>query len=59
MLGLIIGLLVLWVILAIVGITVKALFWLLWVAVILFIITLIVGYIRRNAGTRGRTGRHL
>jgi len=47
--GLIIGLLVLWVVLAVVGFVVKSLFWLAIVAIVLFIATGIFGAIRRRA----------
>ena len=47
--GLIIGLLVLWVVLAVVGFVVKSLFWLAMVAIVLFIATGIFGAIRRRA----------
>lgn len=40
-----IGLLVLWVILAILGIVISGLKWLLWVAIILAAITLVVGFV--------------
>jgi multisubunit Na+/H+ antiporter MnhE subunit len=43
MIGLIIGLLVLWVILAIVGAAVHVVGWLLWVAIVLFVLTAIWG----------------
>lgn len=48
MIGLIIALLVLWVILAVVGFTIKGLIWLAVIALILFVITGIIGFIRRN-----------
>ena len=47
--GLIIGLLVLWVVLAVVGFVVKSLLWLAIVAIVLFIATGIFGAIRRRA----------
>jgi hypothetical protein len=47
--GLIIGLLVLWVVLAVVGFMVKSLFWLAIVAIVLFIATGIFGAVRRRA----------
>jgi hypothetical protein len=46
--GLIIGLLVLWVILVILGFAVKTLFWLAIVGIVLFIITGIFGAIRHR-----------
>jgi hypothetical protein len=50
MIGLIIFLLVLWVILGVVGFTIKGLLWLAIIAVVLFIVTGIFGFIRRKAG---------
>lgn len=47
--GLIIGLLVLWLIIAIVGFTVKSLLWLAVVGIVLFVATGIVGAVRRRA----------
>ena len=47
--GLIIGLLVLWVVLAVIGFAVKSLFWLAIVGIILFIATGIFGAMRRRA----------
>ncbi len=49
MMGLIIALLVLWLILAILGLVVKTLFWLFVVGLILFVITGVWGWIRRRA----------
>ena len=51
MLGLVLGLIILWIILAIVGFTIKGLFWLVIVAVVLFLLTLVFG------GTRMRGRR--
>jgi len=47
--GLIIGLLVLWVVLAVIGFVVKSLFWLAIVGIILFVATGICGAMRRRA----------
>jgi hypothetical protein len=47
--GLIIGLLVLWVVLAVIGFVVKSLFWLAIVGIILFVATGIFGAMRRRA----------
>jgi uncharacterized membrane protein (Fun14 family) len=44
--GLIIGLLILWLVLAIIGFFVKALFWLAVVGIIFFVLTAIFGVIR-------------
>ncbi|PZS31316.1 MAG: hypothetical protein DLM61_08870 [Pseudonocardiales bacterium] len=51
--GLIIGLLVLWVVLVVIGFTVKALLWLAIVGIVLFLVTGVFGAIR------GRSGRAL
>jgi hypothetical protein len=47
--GLIIGLLVLWVVLAVIGFAVKSLFWLAIVGIVLFVATGVFGAIRRRA----------
>ena len=47
--GLIIGLLVLWVIFAVVGFAVKSLLWLAIVGVVLFVVTGIFGAVRRGS----------
>ncbi|MGI5133141.1 hypothetical protein ACQEVB_40510 [Pseudonocardia sp. CA-107938] len=47
--GLIIGLLVLWVVLAVVGFVVKSLFWLAIVALVLFVGTAVFGAVRGRA----------
>ena len=51
MFGLVIGLILLWVILGILGFVIKGLFWLVVVAAILFLVTLVFG------GTRMRSRR--
>lgn len=48
MIALIITLLVIWLILVVVGLTIKGLFWLFVVGLILFIVTGIFGWIRRR-----------
>lgn len=50
--GLIITLLVVFLVLAVVGFFVKALLWLAWVAIILFVVTAVIGWVRRRAGAR-------
>ena len=50
--GLIIGLLVLWVVLAVVGFAVKSLLWLAVVALILFVATGIFGGVRHRGRVR-------
>jgi len=49
MIALIITLLVIWAILAILGFVIKGLLWLAIIGIILFVITAIVGWIRRAA----------
>jgi hypothetical protein len=49
-LGLVLALVIVWVVLAIIGFVVKGLFWLVLVALVLFLITLVVG----GFGLRGR-----
>ena len=48
MVALIVLLLVVWLVLAIVGLVVKGLFWLFVIGAILFIVTAIIGWIRRR-----------
>ncbi|MCW2717419.1 hypothetical protein [Pseudonocardia sp.] len=50
--GLIIGLLILWVVVAVVGFAIKALFWLAIVGIVLFIATGVFGAMRRRSATR-------
>jgi hypothetical protein len=50
--GLIIGLLVLWLILAVVGFVVKSLLWLAILGIVLFVVTGIFGAVRRRSGVR-------
>jgi hypothetical protein len=50
--GLIIGLLVLWLIFAIVGFVVKSLFWLAILGIVLFVATGIFGAVRRRSSLR-------
>jgi hypothetical protein len=47
--GLIVGLLVLWLIVAIIGFTVKSLLWLAIIGIVLFVATGIAGAVRRRA----------
>jgi hypothetical protein len=49
-LGLVLALVIVWVVLGIIGFVVKGLFWLLIVALVLFLITLVLG----GFGLRGR-----
>jgi hypothetical protein len=48
MLGLIIALLVVWLVLIVLGVAIKGLFWLVVLGVVLFVITAIVGFVRRR-----------
>jgi hypothetical protein len=48
MIGLIVALLVIWLILAVLGIVVKGLFWLFVVGAILFVLTGVFGWFRRR-----------
>jgi hypothetical protein len=50
--GLIIGLLVLWLILTVVGFVIKSLFWLAIVGIVLFIATGVFGAVRRRSTLR-------
>jgi len=47
--GLVVGLLVLWLVLAVIGFAVHTVLWLAWVAIVLFVITAVVGWLRRRA----------
>jgi hypothetical protein len=49
-LGIVLALVILWVVLGVIGVVVKGLFWLLIVALVLFLITLVLG----GVGLRGR-----
>lgn len=57
MVGLIVGLLVIWLILAVLGLVIKGLFWLFVVGAVLFVITAIIGWVRRRASTTPRARR--
>ena len=50
--GLIVALLVIWLVLAVLGFIIHSLLWLAWVAIILFVVTAVVGWIRRRAASR-------
>ncbi|MET4705011.1 apolipoprotein N-acyltransferase [Frigoribacterium sp. UYMn621] len=53
MIGFIVLLLVIWLVLAVLGFVIKGLFWLAVIGIILFVVTGIVGYIRRG-GSRSK-----
>ena len=55
MLILVIVLLALWLILSIVGFAIKGLLWLALIGIVLFVVTLIIGFVRRSI-TRRRNG---
>jgi hypothetical protein len=48
MLGLVIALLIVWLVLIVLGVAIKGLFWLVILGVVLFVITALVGFIRRR-----------
>jgi hypothetical protein len=48
MIGFILTLLVIWAILAVLGLTIKGLFWLFVIGLLLFIVTGVVGWMRRS-----------
>ncbi|MDO5751706.1 hypothetical protein [Arthrobacter sp.] len=48
MMGLIVALLVIWVVLAVLGFVVKGLLWLAVLAIVLFVATAAIGWVRRN-----------
>lgn len=54
MVGLVVGLLVIWLILAVLGLVIKGLFWLFVVGAVLFVVTAIVGWARRRTSTTPR-----
>jgi len=49
MVGFIVALLVIWAILAVLGLVVKGLFWLFFIGLFLFLATGVIGYVRRRA----------
>lgn len=52
--AILIGLLVLWAVLAILGIAIKSLFWLIIVGAVLFVATAVIGFVKREALGRKR-----
>jgi hypothetical protein len=46
--GLVVGLLVIWLILAVLGLVIKGLFWLFVIGAVLFVATAIFGWVRRR-----------
>lgn len=51
MVGIIITLLVVWLILSVLGFAIKGLFWLAIIGIVLFLATLVWGWVRRGSGT--------
>ncbi|WP_410671580.1 hypothetical protein [Amycolatopsis sp. cmx-4-68] len=47
--GLLIGLLVIWAVLVVLGIVIKGLFWLIIVGAVLFVATGVIGFVKREA----------
>ncbi|SFW85315.1 hypothetical protein [Amycolatopsis australiensis] len=47
--GLLIGLLVIWAVLVVLGIVIKGLFWLIIVGAVLFVATAVIGFVKREA----------
>ncbi|MFJ8581841.1 hypothetical protein [Micromonospora sp. NPDC093277] len=56
MIALIVALLLVWLVLVIVGLVVKGLFWLFVIGAILFVATAIVGWVRRRVGHDAQRG---
>jgi hypothetical protein len=52
--GLLIGLLVIWAVLVVLGIVIKGLFWLIIVGAVLFVATGVIGFVKREALGRKR-----
>jgi len=49
MVGLIVALLVIWAVLAVLGLVFKGLFWLFFIGLFLFLATSVIGFVRRRA----------
>ncbi|WP_103342284.1 hypothetical protein [Amycolatopsis sp. CA-126428] len=47
--GILVGLLVIWAVLVVLGIVVKSLFWLVIVGAVLFVATGVIGFVKREA----------
>jgi hypothetical protein len=47
--GLLIGLLVIWAVLVVLGVVIKGLFWLIIVGAVLFVATGVIGFVKREA----------
>lgn len=50
--GLIIGLLVIWLVLSVLGFAIKGLFWLAIIGIVLFVITAGIGWVRNRGSVR-------
>ncbi|MDT7801271.1 MAG: hypothetical protein QOI78_4704 [Actinomycetota bacterium] len=51
--GLLVGLLVVWAVLIVLGVVIKSLFWLLIVGIVLFVATGVIGFVKRKTLGRG------
>jgi hypothetical protein len=52
--GILVALLVIWAVLVVLGIVVKGLFWLIIVGAVLFVVTGVIGFVKREALGRRR-----
>ncbi|MEU0797458.1 hypothetical protein ABZ342_45970 [Amycolatopsis sp. NPDC005961] len=52
--GILVGLLVIWAVLAVLGIVIKGLFWLIIVGAVLFVATAVIGFVKRESLGRGK-----
>jgi len=52
MLGLLIGLLVVWLVVIVLGVAIKSLFWLIIIGAVLFVVTGAVGFVKRKTLSR-------
>jgi hypothetical protein len=50
--GILVGLLVIWAVVAVLGIVIKGLFWLIIVGAVLFVATAVIGFVKREALSR-------
>jgi hypothetical protein len=52
--GLLLGILVVWLVLIVLGVVIKGLFWLLIIGIVLFVVTGVIGFVKREALSRKR-----
>ncbi|MCR6484964.1 hypothetical protein M8542_19220 [Amycolatopsis sp. OK19-0408] len=52
--GLLVGLLVIWAVVVVLGIAIKGLFWLIIIGAVLFVATAVIGFVKREALGRKR-----